>query len=90
MINMQIRLSSRFQRNYRKLPQKTKNQIKEKIIIFRKDPFDSCLKTHKLVGEETEAWAFWITYSYRIKFIFLDKNQSNVLFLDVGTHDFYK
>jgi len=59
-----------------------------KECIFRKNPFDKRLKTHKLSGKEKEAWAFRVDYSYRIKFIFLTKNE--VLFLDIGTHDFYK
>lgn len=45
------------------------------------------LKTHKLHGKEKDAYAFWINYSYRIKFIFLDVE--SVLFLDIGTHDVY-
>ncbi|MDO8094858.1 MAG: hypothetical protein Q6360_15370, partial [Candidatus Brocadiales bacterium] len=59
-----------------------------KEAIFRNNPFDKRLKTHKLSGKERESWAFWVDYSYRIKFIFLTKNE--VLFLDIGTHDFYK
>jgi plasmid maintenance system killer protein len=41
-----------------------------------------------LIGREKEAWAFWINYAYRIKFLFL--NDEEVLFLDIGTHEIYK
>ncbi|GIV28879.1 MAG: hypothetical protein KatS3mg027_2693 [Bacteroidia bacterium] len=77
-----------FDKSYRKLPKEVKEKAKLKEKIFRKDPFDPRLKTHKLFGKEKECWAFWIDYRYRIKFIFLDDNE--VLFLDIGTHEIYK
>lgn len=82
-----IRTTNHFDRRYRKLPQEVKDRAKEKEVIFRNDPFDARLRTHKLHGKDKDAWAFWIDYSYRIKFIFL--NEEVVLFLDVGTHEVY-
>lgn len=79
---------SRFDKSYKKLPKEVKEKAKIKEKIFRKDPFDPRLKTHKLSGKEKECWAFWVDYRYRIKFIFLNGNE--VLFLDIGTHDIYK
>lgn len=78
----------KFDKNYKKLPKEVKDKAKNKEKIFRQDPFDPRLKTHKLSGEEKEVWAFWIDYTYRIKFIFL--NDDEILFLDIGTHDIYK
>ena len=83
-----IRTTARFDENYKKLPRKVKERVKEKEIIFRNYSFDSRLRTHKLHGKEKEVWAFWIDYTYRIKFIFLDEGE--ILFLDVGTHDMYR
>ena len=80
--------SPRFKKNYRKLPKKIKELAKDRVEIFKKNPFNSRLKTHKLSGRDKECWAFWITYSYRIKFIFLSKEK--VLFLDIGPHKIYK
>ncbi len=85
---MIIKTSSRFQKNYQKLPGQIKEKAKEKELIFRKNPFDRQLKTHKLFGKNQESWAFWVDYSYRIKFIFLQND--GVLFLDIGTHEIYK
>ena len=79
---------SRFDKGYKKLPKKVKEEAKKKEKIFRRDPFDPRLRTHKLHGKEKEVWAFWINHRYRIKFIFL--NNKEVLFLDIGTHDIYK
>ena len=78
----------RFDKHYRKLPKDVKNKAEIKEKIFRKNPFDPRLKTHKLHGKEKEAWAFWVDYRYRIKFIFL--NEEEVLFLDIGPHKVYK
>jgi len=85
---MKIRTSPLFEKHYKKLPLNIKEQAKRKEKFFRENPFHPLLNTHKLCGKEKEIWAFWITYSYRIKFIFI--NSEEVLFLDIGTHDFYK
>ena len=83
----EIRATRKFERQYRKLPKEITTAAKEKEIIFRRDPFDPRLETHKLHGKEKEAWAFSVTRSYRIKFIFLAKE--SVLFLEIGAHDIY-
>jgi len=59
-----------------------------KTKVFRENPFNSGLRTHSLSGKEKESWAFWVDYTYRIKFIFLSEEE--ILFLDIGTHDIYK
>ncbi len=84
---MIIRVSPKFEKQYKRLPNKIKKQAKEKEKIFRSHPFDPSLKTHKLSGKDESCWAFWINYSYRIKFLFI--NQSEVLFLEVGLHNIY-
>ncbi len=85
---MIIRISPKFEKNYRRLAQNIKEKAKEKEYIFRENPFNPRLKTHKLSGKDKGCWAFWIDNSYRIKFIFLSKGE--ILFLDIGTHDIYR
>lgn len=85
---MLIRTSPRFEKHYRRLSKQVKEKAKKQEILFRENPFDPRLKTHKLSGKEKETWAFWVTSSYRIKFIFLSDKE--VLFLDVGTHAIYE
>lgn len=85
---MRIKISPRFEKNYKKLPKSVKKKAKEKEVIFKDNHFDSRLKTHKLKGKDKGCWAFWIDYHYRIKFIFL--NDEEILFLDIGTHEIYK
>lgn len=83
-----IKIHQIFERHYKKLSKNTKGRAREREKIFRENPFHPILKTHKLSGKEKEVWAFWINYSYRIKFIFL--SDKDVLFLDIGTHEIYK
>ena len=84
----EIKVSPLFEKHYKKLPNRIKDKAKEKEEIFRKNPFHPALKTHKLSGKDKDCWAFWINYSYRIKFIF--SGEDEVLFLDIGPHDIYK
>jgi mRNA-degrading endonuclease RelE of RelBE toxin-antitoxin system len=85
---MTIRVSRKFERQYKKLPAKIKELAKQKESIFRSNPFDIRLSAHKLGGKERELWSFSVDYSYRIKFAFL--NDDAVLFLEIGTHHIYK
>ena len=83
-----IKYSKKFLKSLKRLSDKIIDQAEEKEKIFKNNPFDFRLKTHKLHGKEKEIWAFWINYNYRIKFLFL--NNGEVLFLEIGTHDSYK
>lgn len=83
-----IKVSSRYKKSFRELPNQIQVKTIEKINIFRENQFDSRLKTHSLSGKLKEIWAFWVDYNYRIKFVFL--NGKEVLFLDIGTHGIYK
>lgn len=85
---MIIQTSSYFKKSYKKLPIRIREKAKEKENIFRNNPFSPLLNTHKLKGNQKDLWAFWVSYSYRIKFIFLNDNE--ILFLDIGTHEIYK
>lgn len=83
-----VKYSKKFLRSLSRLSIRIIDQAAIKEEIFKNNVFDPQLKTHKLSGQEKEHFAFWINYSYRIKFIFL--NNEEVLFLDIGTHDIYK
>jgi len=55
--------------------------------MFRNNPFDTRLKTHKLHGKLKDLWSFSIDERYRVLFEF---DGDDVIFLDVGDHDMYK
>lgn len=82
---MELFASPKFKRRYKKLPKEIKTKAEKQERIFRTNPFEPCLGTHKLHGRDREYWAYSVDRHYRIKFIFLDDNR--VLYLDVGTHD---
>lgn len=85
---MIIRISSQFRRAYKNLPKYVKEKAEEKEKIFRINPFNPRLDTHKLHGKYKDYWAFTIVGQYRIIFAFTDKN--TVDFVNVGTHEIYK
>ena len=85
---MEISTHQRFDKHYKKLPETVKEKAKAKEKIFRRFPFDPSLRTHKLHGKDRGAWAFWIDFHYRIKFMFVTENAA--LFLDIGLHDIYE
>lgn len=85
---MKIIYSSKFAKEYKKLPRRIKLIAEKKEKIFRKDPFDSSLKTHKLSGKLKDFYSFSINYQYRVIFEFKDKGV--VWFHKVGTHEIYR
>mgnify|MGYP001566364128 FL=1 len=85
---MVIRVSSKFKKSYRKLPESVRNKAKEKEKIFKVNPFEAKLETHKLHGKYQEYWAFTVVGQYRIMFAFIDSDK--VDFINIGTHEIYK
>ena len=85
---MRITYTSRFERAYKKLPIIIQDLAEQKEDIFRRNPHDSRLKTHKLEGRLKEFWAFWVNYGYRIIFEF-GKNDE-IIFHRIGDHKIYE
>ena len=81
---MRIKVSSKFKKQYKKLPIYIKLKAKARENFFIINPFDPRLETHKLHGKDRECWAYSIDRNYRIKFIF--KNDVSILYLNIGTH----
>ncbi len=85
---MEILYSAKFARQYKKLPEAVQNAAEKKEAIFRADPFDSRLKTHKLSGALAGFYAFSVNQSYRIIFDIVDKKRARLY--EIGTHDIYR
>ena len=79
---------NRFARHYKKMPPAIKDLVEEKEAIFKQDPFDKSLKTHKLHGALDGFYAFSLNPEYRIIFKFLNKD--TVWLYDIGNHDIYE
>jgi addiction module RelE/StbE family toxin len=58
----------------------------EKLDTFIKDPFEQSLKTHRLSGKLKDLWSFTVEYNLRVVFYF-KKNNTQAVFIDIGTHD---
>ena len=84
---MKILYLKKFIKQYKKLSPETKKLAEEKEKIFRKNPFDSKLKTHKLHGDLKGFLSFSINNNVRIIFDFYENK--NVRFYAVGNHDIY-
>jgi addiction module RelE/StbE family toxin len=84
---MQISYSSKFAREYRKLPLAIKKIAEKKEKIFRVNPFDERLKTHKPKGALRDFYSFSIDRKYRVIFEIISKQE--IWFHSVGSHSIY-
>jgi len=85
---MQIIYSPQFVKDYKKINDQTKKKAEAKENVFRDNPFDSRLKTHKLSGKLRDLWSFSVDYDCRIIFEF--KSEKVVIFHTIGGHFIYK
>ncbi len=70
------------------MPKEVKNKAFVKENIFRINPHDTRLDTHKLHGKYKDYFAFTVVGQYRIMFSF--NKSGNVEFINIGTHEIYK
>lgn len=77
-----------FVRQYKKLLPSLREEVKQKIDLFREDPLHPFLKTHKLKGKLKGFFSFSVNYEYRI--VFQYESDKSIALLAVGTHDVYK
>ena len=83
-----VHVTPNFERAYLRLPKHIQNLATRKDQWFRKDAFDSRLRTHKLKGELSAYWAYSVNREYRVLFRFV--GSSEALYYDVGTHAIYR
>ncbi len=84
---MEIAYSSRFIRSLGKLPIEIQQEFEERMNLFRLDPFDPKLSTHKLGGRLSGFWSFSVTHSHRVLFTFVSGTAE---FVDIGDHRVYR
>lgn len=80
--------SSRFRKSLKRMPKFVREAFLEKEGVFLKNAFGPALETHKLHGKYKDHWAFTVIGQYRIMFVFME--ESEVGFINIGTHDIYK
>ena len=67
-----------------------KSRIAQRLEMLVADPFHPALRTHKLKGKLSGAWACTVEYDCRIVFNFKknpDSDAEEVLLIDIGSHD---
>ncbi|MFC1756960.1 type II toxin-antitoxin system YafQ family toxin [Patescibacteria group bacterium] len=85
---MNIRYSSNFKKQYKKLSKNVKKKFGERIKILLKNPRSSSLRIHKLSGKLQNSWSMNITGDIRAVF---DHDKNNIFFITIGTHsELYK
>ena len=84
---MEIEYSAHFKDTYQKIGPQIQQKAEKGEVLFRKDPFDPRLKTHKLHGKLKEFYSFSIDRRNRIVFKFVARFRA--VFLDIGDHDIY-
>lgn len=87
---MRITYAPRFQHALKKHSIEFVEKIVERVLLFKQNPFDFRLHTHKLHGKLKSKWSFSVDNRFRILFEFDMADHSNAIFLDIGDHDLYR
>lgn len=87
---MQVHYKPSFLYALKKLHPELKEEVIEKIELFKDSKNHKQLKVHKLKGTFKKHYGFSVNYQYRILFLYLDKKKSEAVLLTIGDHDVYK
>ncbi len=82
---IEIQYAPNFIRMYKGLNSGLKEEIKEKISLFKNSKNHSILKVHKLKGSLKNTYSFSVNYQIRIVFEYENEKIVNLLY--VGGHD---
>lgn len=83
-MSYKITYSKAFEKHYKKLSQKEKQQTKNKIKYFIENPTHPSLRTKKIQGADG-IWESSVNMDIRI--IWFYENKELILLLDIGHHD---
>lgn len=84
---MRIAYSKRFLKEFRKCSVKIKNSFKNRLEIFIKNPSDSRLNNHKLLGELNGCKSINISGDWRAVYEeFEEEDGVLIFFVIIGTH----
>lgn len=85
---MRVSYKPSFIKQYAALEPSLKEEVKEKIELFKDKNNHQQLKAHKLRGRLAGRYSFSVNYRYRIVFIYETKDEA--VLLAVGDHDVYR
>jgi addiction module RelE/StbE family toxin len=81
---MKYQLHKNFVKSYRKFPKKLQLAVKDKLSLFRRQPFVQELNNHALSGKYEGYRSINITGDYRA--IYKIISEKRVIFVVLGTH----
>lgn len=81
---MNYQFHNHFKKTYLKLPQKLKDAVNKKLVLFSKHPNSSSLNNHILIGKYKNYRSINITGDYRAIYKEISKNK--VIFVKLGSH----
>jgi len=84
---VEIAFSSSFRRAFKKSVAghaSLEARFWERVELFKHNPFEPKIMTHKLSGKLKDLWSFSVEYDVRVIFSFA--GQDKVVFVDVGSH----
>ena len=77
-----------FAKQLKKLEVVLREEVFEKVELFKKESNHTLLKVHKLHGRFSDCFSFSVNYKIRVVFQYMNKNE--VAILSIGNHDIYK
>jgi mRNA-degrading endonuclease RelE of RelBE toxin-antitoxin system len=72
-----------FERLFKRLPKRIRNETYEKLALFLEDPAHPSLRVKRIRGTE-RIWEMSITMNYRLTF---EVDEERMLLRRIGTHD---
>ena len=85
---MQVHYKPSFVRSLKKFPPPLREEVLEKIELFKDTKNHKQLKVHKLKGALRGYYSFSVNYRFRVVFMYEKRN--TVVLLAVGDHEVYK
>ena len=79
--------TARFQKNFKKLTEQEKKQLKKKLILLTENPSHPSLRTKRIQGTSD---LFECSVNMDIRIIWYYEDDKMIIFLDVGHHDILK
>lgn len=77
----------RFQKNFKKLTEQEKKQLKKKLILLAENPSHPSLRTKRVQGTSD---LFECSVNMNIRIIWYYEDDKMIILLDVGHHDILK
>ena len=84
---LQITFTERFQKHYKSLTEKEKNQFKTKLSLFAENPLHPSLRTKRIQGT-SNLFEFSVNMDIRVIWYYEGKNL--VALVDIGHHNILK